>query len=195
MKLYGKTLFFKRGIMLNVNLLYACNLPCTYCTLEMPTGKRPKAKQSTLEQWKETIGNLASIKGLKIREVFVSGGEPSMVDWMPDLVNWLLDEGYHVLVFTNLFRPGLFAQIKKSYRFKIQATYHKVDNPKRFNDAYELARQYHRVDVDEIGTKKLFHYSKLKPFVKMEELKENELRLSPDRQLFMSCYDHFTAKS
>ena len=55
MKLYGKTLMFRRGKMLNINLLYECNLTCTYCSLEMPTGIRPKARRVELENWKEFI--------------------------------------------------------------------------------------------------------------------------------------------
>jgi molybdenum cofactor biosynthesis enzyme MoaA len=117
MKLYGKTLWFKRGAMLNINLLYECNLACTYCSLEMPTGIRPKAKRVGLDDWKNFITYFTSKN--KIREVYVSGGEPSLVKYMPELVNWLIGKGFHVALFSNLYNPDRILQINKSYRFNL----------------------------------------------------------------------------
>ena len=191
MKLYGKTLWFKRGRMLNINLLYECNLKCSYCSLEMPTGIRPKAKRVGLDDWKKYVSDFPD----KIKEVYVSGGEPSMVKWMPDLVNWLVKEGYHVIVFSNLFNPDLILQIKKHYRVKIEATYHHDwDELKRFDEAYKKIKDHIRVDVGEIGYQAL-SYSKLKQFIKMDDLKEKHYRVSPDLKLYDSCYSHYSEKS
>lgn len=193
MKLYGKTLMFRRGKMLNINLLYECNLSCSYCSLEMPTGIRPKAKRAGLVEWKDFITEFTSKN--KIREIYVSGGEPTMVKYLPDLVNWLLNQGFHVLVFTNLFNTDRLLQIKDSYRFKIQATYHSNDDSiTRFHNAYKIVTKKHRVDVDEIG-KQFLPYSKVKEFMNVEDLKYKEFRVSPDLEVFSSCFDHYTAKS
>lgn len=199
MKWYGKTLKLKRGVTLQISLLYACNLFCEYCSLEMPTGKRPEAKQSTLQEWITYIKNFPT----KIKEVYVSGGEPTLVKWLPELLQWLLDEGYHVTVFTNLYNPALL-MIKPSYRYQIIASYHKppaetekpelYDSEIRFNEAYYKLKDKYRIEVDEIGTKVL-PYSKVKPFNTMDVLKDHEFRISPDLQVFISCYDHFLQKS
>lgn len=207
MKWYGKTLKLRRGVTLQISLLYACNLFCEYCSLEMPTGIRPEAKQSTLEEWKTYIKNFPT----KIKEVYVSGGEPTLVKWLPELLTWLLNEGYHVTVFTNLFNPDLL-MVKNSYRYQIIASYHKppaaterpdlvkgklinaYDSEIRFNKAYYKLKDKYRIEVDEIGTKVL-PYSRVKPFNVMETLKDNEFRVSPDLQVFISCYDHFLQKS
>jgi len=193
MKLYGKTLMFKRGKMLNINLLYGCNLSCSYCSLEMPTGNRPKAKRVGLEDWKTFVNEFTSKN--KIREIYVSGGEPTMVKYLPDLVNWLLSKGFHVVVFSNLFSPERLLQIKKSYRFKVQATFHSNDDIiNRFELAYQKVKAKHRVDVDEIG-KQLLTYSVVKPFQDVRDLMDNEFRVSPDLEVFNSCYTHFYEKS
>jgi hypothetical protein len=202
MKFYGKTLWFKRGVTVQISLLYACNLACSYCTLEMPTGIRPTAKQSTLDEWKEFIKNFP----VKIKEVYVSGGEPTLIKWLPELCNWLLDEGYHVSVFTDLYDPQLLLKVKNSYRFQIISTFHHdweeklishhLTEEKQFKYSYSLLKNAgYRIEVDEIGYKVL-PYSRLKPFIGMDGLKDSEaFRVSPDLQIFNSCYDHFLQKS
>lgn len=189
MSIYGKTLLFKRGITLQISLLYECNLKCLYCSLEMPTGKRPKAKRVSLEDWKHFIKTFPQ----KIKEVYVSGGEPTLVKYLSELVNWLIDEGYHVILFTDLFNPDLILKIKKSYKFKIQSTYHHSDSITRFDNAVKKLKGY-KIEVDEIGSQ-LLTYSKVKPFISMEGLKDDELRVSPDLEVFRSCYTHFYEKS
>ena len=183
----------RRGRMLNINLLYECNLKCSYGSLEMPTGIRPKAKRVGLEDWKTFITDFTSKN--KIREIYVSGGEPTMVKYLSDLVNWLLNQGFHVLIFSNLFNPDRLLQIKQSYRFKVQATYHSLhDNADRFDAAYKKVIKKHRVDVDEIESNVL-PYSKSKPFMKIDGLKDKEFRISPDLQIYNSCIEHYTEKS
>ena len=193
MKLYGKTLMLRRGKMLQISLLYECNLKCDYCSLEMPTGIRPKAKRVSLDDWKQFILDFTNEQ--KIREVYVSGGEPSMVKWMPELVNWLVQKGFPVTVFSNLFDADRLLQIKKHYRVKIDATYHhEWDKLDRFHNAYLKIKDHIRVDVGEIGYQVL-PYSKVKPFIDMDGLKDKEFRVSPDLEVFDSCYDHFKEKS
>jgi len=199
LKWYGKTLKLKRGVTLQISLLYACNLFCEYCSLEMPTGKRPTAKQSTLQEWITYIKNFPT----KVKEVYVSGGEPTLVKWLPELLEWLIKEGYHVTVFTNLYNSELL-MIKPSYRYQIIASYHKppdeksnpelYDSELRFNEAYYKLKDKYRIEVDEIGSK-ILPYSKVKPFNTMDVLKDHEFRISPDLQVYISCYDHFLQKS
>ena len=195
MKLYSKTLKLKRGYTLGLNLLYACNLKCTYCSLEMPTGKRPTSKQSTLEQWKEYVKNFPC----KLKEVTISGGEPTLIDWLPDLINWLLKEGYHVMLFTDLFNASLIRKVNPSYRFHIVSTFHHTDSQLRFESAYHSLKGFnivvHEIVSELLGIRKRLSFSIAKPFNTMDVLKDDEFRVSPDLQLFISCYDHYLQKS
>ena len=194
MKFYGKTLFFKCGIMLQITLTYSCNLHCDHCSLEIPTGKRPKAKPIGLEDWKKIIKGFP----VRVREVFISGGEPTLISWLPELCNWLLDQGYHVTVFTNLHNDLALTSVKKSHRFQVFATFHQEhDNPFDFTGAYEAVKKVHNISVGELGDrKKILPYSKMsKLFRDSSGLMDREFRYSPDGKLYTSCYEHFVDKS
>lgn len=186
MRLYEKTLWFRRGVMLQINLTYACNFHCKYCSVDMVKGHRPNTKSITLEQWKEKVRTFPA----KVREVFVCGGEPTLIKWMPDFVNWLIDEGYHVVVFSNLYKPLEFLKIKRSYRFQIRTTYHHIDEEtlERFEKHYFFLKKHHNIFVDEIGEQKL-NYSLVKPYLTMDDLKIPEFRYAPDGRLYTSHYE------
>lgn len=190
MKLYYKTLQFRRGGLLQINLLYPCNLKCEYCSLHIPSGNTPKAKESTLEEWKEYIINFPH----KIKEINISGGEPTLKRWLPEITNFCLDKGYHTAIYTNLFKPENILPVKKSYRFKIIATYHHSDSYMRFDRAYQMVKDRFEIEVWEIGTKTL-PYSRVKPFNTMQTMKDNKFfAVSPDRELYYSCYEHLLEK-
>jgi organic radical activating enzyme len=99
----------------------------------MRNGIKPSSKTITLDGWKEIINAFP----IKIKEVFISGGEPTLISWLPDLCNWLLDKGYHVTVFTNLHIPIFLIRVKRSRRFQIYATFHQEqDDMDSFTGAY-----------------------------------------------------------
>jgi uncharacterized radical SAM superfamily Fe-S cluster-containing enzyme len=153
----------------------------------MVKGHRPKTKSITLEEWKQKISSFPT----KIREVFVCGGEPTLIKWMPDLVNWLIEEGYHVVVFSNLYKPLEFLRVKKSYRMQIRTTFHHIDEEslERFESSYNFIKLHHNINVDEIGTEKKLSYSTLKPYLTMDDLKIPEFRYAPDGKLYTSHYE------
>ncbi len=193
MKLYGRTLMLKRGTMLQISLTYACQYRCEYCTLKMPTGKQPMSRgRLSFEEWQERIKNFP----VKVREVYISGGEPTLVSYMPDLCNWLLDVGYHVTIFTNLHEAlKSLTRIKPSYRLQIWATFHKGHRADLFGGAYHyLKGEGYNITAEELGEKTL-DFTKLMQFTTVEALKDPSFRMSPDGQLFTSCYEHYKEKS
>jgi wyosine [tRNA(Phe)-imidazoG37] synthetase (radical SAM superfamily) len=200
-KLYYKTLLFKIGLNVSMNVTYNCNFKCWYCAVTIPTGAMPKSKESTAEQWLDfRFPNYYlwfNIKiPLKIRQVAITGGEPTLYSDLVKLVNALLDKGYHVTVYSNLTRPKMLMEIQKNYRFQIVATYHHHDNADRFDQAYRMVYSKHRINVEEIddkhGVKKL-SYSKLKPLITgKEKMPVDEFRISPNREISIGCVELFS---
>lgn len=172
--------------MLQLILTYACNLHCSYCSMDMVSGERPNAKIIGIEDWKKRVKGFPA----KIREIYIGGGEPTLVKYMPELVNWLLEEGYHVCVFSNLYKPEVFERVKRSYRLQVRATFHKVDgeSQERFVKALETARKYVNVNVDEIE-KTTIAGTKVKKFLEMKDLETREFRYAPDGRLYTSHYE------
>jgi organic radical activating enzyme len=182
-KLYGKTLLLRRGVTLNIFLDYKCTLSCEYCCLKLPSGHYPNLETSTLDEWEEFINRWPT----KIKEVTISGGEPAMISYLPDLANWLLEKGYHVKVFSNLTIPEPFEKIKNNYRFIITSTYHRGFKQDKYLENYLKIKQ--RIDVHEIGIKTL-PFSKLKPMITDErDIERESFRINPKRQIFIGCYD------
>lgn len=194
MRFYEKTLMFRRGVRVSIDLLFPCNLSCPYCVLEIPTKHRPKSKQMNLEAWKEIINTFPT----KISQVYVSGGEPTMVKWMPEFVNWLLHEkGFHVMLFTNLFRPEDILKIKNSYRFQIVAALHDVEgeNAVRFDSAYQKIKDKYNVMVIEFTDKPQVPYSVHSKFITEKEMNEPKFFYSPDGDLYTNYYKAYEEKS
>jgi len=184
---YEKTLIFRRGVMLQINPTYACNFHCSYCSVDMVKGFRPNTKPISMEQWKEKIKTFP----VKIREIFISGGEPTLVKWMPEFVNWLLGEGYHVTVFSNLFNAEEFLKVRKSYRFQIRTTYHHIgeESLERFEKQYAKVKDYHYVSLCEIGHRTLSYTDVVNEYFTMDDLKTSEFRYAPDGRLYTSHYE------
>lgn len=199
LKLYWKTCLIRRGYRINLHLTYRCNLDCPYCSTKMPIGKWPPIKESTLEMWKDRVTRMSKI--IKVREVYVAGGEPTIMPYFVELINWLIDQGFHVLVLTNLKLPDKLLQIKRSYRFSIRATYHHADDKERFLEAYNKIYPIHRIDVDEIVFKRdgnklirvhetAFPFSHEKPYQGIEEFFENFV-FFPNCELTLGFMDYF----
>lgn len=185
---YGKRKLFKRGITVSATLLNRCNLSCDYCSLKNFGDVRPQDPElKTAEQWIKFIETFP----IKIREVYITGGEPSLFKGIDYLCNYLIDEGYFVTVFSNLTSPArIFNNVKKSARFKISATYHsRAASSMIFNSVYMYLSNKHRIDVSEIGTD-VFPYSNKIPFTTIEnEQNKGILRIAPDFSIYTNCYD------
>jgi organic radical activating enzyme len=177
-----------QGTNVTIFVTYRCNLLCSYCSLLDPVpGKRPESKiELSPEEWVEKI----RVFPVNVRDVYITGGEPTLYRGLEFLVNNLLGRGYRVLVFTNLRKSLPFEFCTPSRRFKIQATYHKCADPKEFDKNYQRLKSLgYRIEVDEFD-KKTFTYSHLKNYDNEERWKIANFRYSADGQLFTCVWDH-----
>jgi organic radical activating enzyme len=166
-KLKGNRL--SRGAFLTLTLSSLCPFQCSYCPLWIGRKRFPYWETSTLNEWKKFIEDFPEWVSL----VAICGGEPTLIEYMPELVNWLLDRGHHVLIYTTLLRPNAFARIRKSHFLDIQATYHHIDKVSRFEFSHSLVRSMgHRVDVYELETPLSLTYSKHKKFLNAKDIED-----------------------
>jgi len=189
-RLYYKTLRFRRGLSIELFLTFRCNEDCSYCNLKLATGKI-QSKESTLDQWKEFIINFP----VKLKEVRLCGGEALLYKDIIPFIHWLLDRGLHVKVLTNLTDVTELMKIRRSYRFTVSATYHHHIHPKIFLSNYSYVRKRHRITVSEIGSRKLgfSHLNALQRTI--DETQPDEFRVAPDRTMFVGDKSMIIAKS
>jgi uncharacterized radical SAM superfamily Fe-S cluster-containing enzyme len=165
----------------------------------LPTGKI-RMFDNDLEFWKAKIEHFTSIH--KVREIQVSGGEPTIVKWMPDFVKWLLDKGFHVLVLSNGFNADRFLEIPPHYRFQISMTFHHGETTREAIKAkYDaLTSLGYRVNIKEIRGEgeKQFDFSW--PSVRLcrnadDLLLEDKtfpmLNFGPNGQLYDGCHSMY----
>ena len=118
---YFKLLKFKRGITLQIEPTFRCNQNCPYCINKNGGTEFPKdINPMTKDEWINYIETFP----LKIGEIIIGGGEPTLYFNLVNFVNYLLKKGYFVQLFTNLTHPEILNKINKSIRFRIIATYH-----------------------------------------------------------------------
>ena len=146
-KRYGLQRRLRRGDSLLLFLTFRCTLHCDYCALKYIDGKYPKSSEITLSDWKRIVKSFPR----KIREVKITGGEPMIMPYFTELVNWLVDEGYFVLIITNLTVMKLF---RLSDKILISATEHKSTNHDKWRLNYEFYKNRHRVKHGVIGDTK-----------------------------------------
>jgi len=187
---YGIMKRFKGGIKLCLVLTFKCNLKCPYCTVDIPIGERPDIKEKSIDEWKNFIKTFP----LKIREFRITGGSPEMYPYFSELINWLLDQGYFVMVYTNLLHLNKLQQLRKTYRLFLGSTYHHCSSQKQFDKNYQILKQDYRITVEEIKDhiSKCLPYSKLKNIiVDKDEMKENKeiIRVRPDLTMVTNCYE------
>ena len=198
-KLYGKTLALRRGGRVLVNLTFRCNQHCEYCNMILPTGK-VQMHDHDLEFWKAKIGHFTSIH--KVREVQVSGGEPTLIKWMPEFVRWLLGKGFHVLILSNGFNVNRFLEIPKHYRLQISMTYHhgEVERDEMTRRYNTLRSRGYRVNIKEIRGHGEKEYKFSWPSVRLcrnadDLLLEDRtfplLNFGPNGQLYDGCHSMY----
>jgi len=185
MNLYGKTLFFRRGTLLKVLITYRCNLNCHYCNLKLETGKFPQAKESTAEQWLDIIDRFP----VKIKEISIEGGEPTLYPGLAGLVNILIDKGFHIRLYTNLIDISELKKINKSYKFRVIATWHRFFNKDEFLANYQEIKKLHSIIVYELIYTEFPFSRKRKYQYKAEQLVNKYFFLNPERKIFIGIRD------
>lgn len=159
-----KSKSWHKGTDLAVVLTTRCNLHCDYCPMFFYDQKYPKFGESTLEEWKEFFEYYPDW----ISQIYLTGGETSIVPYIAELTNWLVDRGHHVIIFSNLLKPEAFFDIKPSFRFALYPTFHHSDKKDRYEEAIAAVKS---------NNPNLKIYSQ-------EMTKEHTFRFSKHKQLF-----------
>lgn len=187
-----KNRWWHKGTELAVILTTKCNLHCDYCPMFLTDNKYPRFNDCTLEEWKDYFEKYPEW----ISQIFLTGGETSLVPYIAELTNWLVGRGHHVIIFSNLKKPEAFYAIKKSFRFVLIPTFHQHDDDKeRFIEAYNKLKKNtkFRIRVQEMETAKLLDFSHHKDKFRNEWwYQENFLyHVSPDAprtgRMFFGC--------
>ena len=186
---FGMTKRLRRGGRVTIFPSYKCNFDCWYCTLKVD-GVFPVNETLPLEKWQYFLTKFdeATRDNNGIREVILTGGEPTLLPYFTELVNWILFiKKWHLTMFTNLTTNKLL-EIKPSLRLRVCATFHHGDNLQRFDTMYKTINAVHRVDVEEIDVKCL-PYSRVKPYLTLDEIlyDATSLRVSPSQTIHLTC--------
>jgi organic radical activating enzyme len=166
----------RRGLWLTISITMRCPNKCGYCPCGQPP---PKIQESTLEEWKDFIENFPT----HISYVCISGGEPSLVEWFPDFVNWLIESGRTVTIYTMLQKSEQFLKIKKSWRLSIDATAHHGSNLAKFTKSYkQLLKDGYNIEAFELDNESsVLEFTKSKKFYSQRDIRGTTLfHCSPD---------------
>lgn len=196
MKFYKKTLnlvkskgnFLTKGIYLTIILTDKCPLMCPYCPMTLRGRKRANHAECSIDEWKKFIENQFHW----ISQINISGGEPSLVPWMPEFVNWLVDRGHHVSIYSNLWKPKILSRLKKSFKLQIVSDFHHSDNLERFLKSYNQLKDKVRINVEEIEKPQQILFSTFVDKFTDEELENfNSIHVAPDsprtKRYYMGC--------
>jgi organic radical activating enzyme len=158
--------WFSRGAWITLTINTSCNLRCKDCPLWIGNEEFPQWKQYGIDDWKNFVSKFPEWVSL----YSICGGEPSLVKWLAEFVNWLLERGHHVAIYSNLFNVDELLKMKKSKRITIHATYHHQDDKKEFIKAYNLLKDKYRVTVYEFEHPMQLPFSINKDFYKPEDI-------------------------
>ena len=152
-----KNRWWHKGIEVVAIMTTRCNLHCDYCPMFLTDNKYPKYEESTLEEWKEFFEAFPEW----ISQIFISGGEPSLLPWIGDLINWLSDRGHHVVVLSNLIKVESFFNVRKDFKVIFFPTFHKSDDPIRYAKAVRELKEKTGVEIrsQELEKKHRFSFS------------------------------------
>lgn len=190
---FGITKRLRIGGKVTIFPSYTCNYACSYCSLRV-NGVFPKNKLLPLEAWRHFLEgyNEATVDNNGLREVILTGGEPTLLPYFVELCHWILfEKKWHLTIFSNL-NDLTFLKVKPSIRLRIGATFHHHANPVKFHENYTKINKIHRVDVEEIcqiPSDKVFKYSKGKPYLTEDQIKNLIacIRVSPDQSMHLTC--------
>jgi MoaA/NifB/PqqE/SkfB family radical SAM enzyme len=174
------------GLRVDSLITFDCTFACDYC-YRMVTGKRPKSEVKKLYEWKKFINEFPE----KIKVMGITGGEPTIMWWLPDYINFLHEKKIHVNLFTNLAFPERIFEVKQISNFTVIASFHEqFDHRSEFDKkVFALRKAGYKVQIDIFGT--------TKKKMTVEDLKNQtgKLMIAPDLTIFLRCYDmieHFT---
>ena len=129
---------------------FLCNNNCSYCSRHF-VGKmnvKENEHQLSAKQWLQRIDRFP----VKVDEITLSGGEPSIYYDITDLINGLVERSIIVLMFTNCNVP--VRNLKPNKRLRIIASLHEGADGGRFIRGADYYQSIGiRVDVDLLDSK------------------------------------------
>lgn len=108
-----------------LELTYRCNHHCIFCSCPWfaPGSTYPKGEELNLEQWKKVIDKLYD---LGVYQFTLSGGEATLKDCMPQIVEYIREEGERrgskkpiVLISNGLAMTEEYLQLFKRYNVQL----------------------------------------------------------------------------
>lgn len=129
---------------------YKCNFKCSYCVRDV---MEIKSKEDLgLKEWKEFLTDLDTnlrYGGTKIKEIILSGGEPTILPYFLELSEWILSKWY-LTIFTNLSNMRTM-KIKKNRKLLVICSYHPSElKPEIFKKRWNKLK--HRKRAIELGS-------------------------------------------
>jgi len=183
---YQKLIRFKNGIDLGIYLTWRCNCKCSYCPVPIKMASNFDSKELTSVNFYHFIKNFP----IKIRQITLSGGEPTLKEGLSLLINNLLNDGYFVGIFTNMLNPKIFDEIKPSPRFMITTNYHV--NLKKEIFLKNVRESKHQILIGEFeGQSNLsskFKKRKLLFNNEFDTIYRNTLFIDPYGRIFTTCF-------
>lgn len=175
------------GVKLSIVLSWKCSLKCSYCSQKLGGNKMPDDPElKTVGEWIDYIKNFP----LKIKEIQLTGGEPSIYSGIVKLANGILKEGYLLTIYSNLTNTKLL-NVNPSRRLRIKSTYHESYDQGKFKKNLGILRKIHRVDIDEIY-QEIIGNSNIKQWYTIDKIQKSTkgyLRIAPNGRIYTNCYD------
>jgi hypothetical protein len=180
----------RRGVRLSITPSWVCNYDCEYCSVKIK-GVYPKSDIKPLAFWKQIITEYDRANRTEggIREIILSGGEPTLIPYFKELVDWILfEKKWYLTSFSNLSNLK-WLEIKPTRRLRIGATFHHGHDPIAFTKRYNKINKIHRVDVEEIGEKFLPYSTRAKNYLTQEEINTltDNVRIDPMGGFHLNC--------
>jgi len=186
---YGIRRRLKTGIRVRIRPTLKCSLDCYYCGNKMGFLKERPIEKFTITglEWLKLIDKVP----WKIKEVWISGGEPSIYPDIIPLIKGLLKRNYLVTIFSNLTNTKL-AELPKSDLIRIEATFHSRAGHSKDNFLKNYWRIKNRVDVVEIDDNQL-SFSESKPWncdiEDAKRIRKHSIYISPEGRIHFCAYD------
>jgi hypothetical protein len=141
----------------------------------------PKAAEKPWTFWIDCIKSFP----VKVGEVIISGGEPTIYEGFYALTKALLDEGYLIQLYTNLADVEIINLLPDSSRMFIFATFHHKNDVEKWDRDFKKLK-FQKVALELVDG--VLPYSRVIPF-ETDNFRKEQLRVNPQGVIFTTCGD------